>query len=64
MGIGGWVVGFGDWVVELVIGLWETVNGVVGSGLCGFGFGGSLGGGIRSVWVYGYGFDGGGVIGF
>ena len=50
--------------MELVIGLWETVNGVVGSGLCGFGFGGSLGGGIRSVWVYGYGFDGGGVIGF
>ena len=40
MGIGGWVVGFGDWVVESVtrlsvsvIGLWEIV-----SGLCGFGF--------------------------
>ena len=35
MGIGGWVVGFGDWVVESVtrlsvsvIGLWDIVSGL------------------------------------
>jgi len=37
-----------DWVVDCV----------------GLGFGGSLGGGVRSVWVCGYGFGGGGFVGF
>ena len=41
-------MGNGDWVV----------------GCVGLGFGGSLGGEVRSVWVCGYGFGGGDVVGF
>ena len=35
-----------------------------GNCVVGLGFGGSLVGGVRSIWVYGYGFGDGGVLGF
>ena len=54
-GVDDWVVSIGEWVV----GNGERVVGCVG-----LGFGGSLGGRVRSIWVCGYGFGSGGVVGF
>ena len=54
-GVGDWVVSIGDWVVG---------NGEWVVGCMGLGFGGSLGGGVQSVWVCGYGFGVDGVVGF
>ena len=54
--------GVDDWVVS--IGEWVVGNGEWVMGCVGLGFGGSLGGGVRSVWVCGYGCGVGGVVGF
>ena len=54
--------GVDDWVVS--IGEWVVGNGEWVVGCVGLGFGGSLGGRVRSIWVCGYGFGSGGVVGF
>ena len=54
--------GVDDWVVS--IDEWVVGNGEWVVGCVGLGFGGSLVGGVQSVWVCGYGFGIGGVVGF